>query len=91
MWMPKEITAIHGSTLFTLKLNDERVVRKHVDQLRNRVNTSSPSDSDNMLSDDNENSQENSDSNTASASATKQLEEEKTIAQMFRSSKASTR
>ena len=33
MWMPGEITAIqtdHGSMLYTVKLNDERVVRKHV-------------------------------------------------------------
>ena len=37
-WSPGKITAVHGSMLFEVKLDDGRIVRKHVDQLRSRVN-----------------------------------------------------
>lgn len=39
-WLPGKITAIHGSMLFTVQLEDGRIVRKHTDQLRNRVESS---------------------------------------------------
>ena len=36
-WLPGKITAIHGSMLFTVQLEDGRIVRKHTDQLRSRI------------------------------------------------------
>ena len=39
-WLPGKITAVHGSMLFTVQLEDGRMVRKHTDQLRSRVESS---------------------------------------------------
>ena len=40
-WLPGVITAIHGTLTFNVKLEDDRVVRRHVDHIRHRTSTTS--------------------------------------------------
>ena len=44
-WLPGKITAVHGAMLFTVQLENGRIVRKHTDQLRSRINSNQETNS----------------------------------------------
>ena len=51
IWLPGKVVEIHGTTLFTVQLEDGRKVRKHLDQLLARAR-STPGDSAESMSRD---------------------------------------
>ena len=45
-WTPGVVTSLHGAMLYSVQLQDGRIVKKHVDQLRGRTETSPHSHGD---------------------------------------------